>query len=76
MDNHQKSKKSAIKRVLLDVDVGIDDYVAILLLLQAEKAGDIKIEGIICSMGNTSVDNVCKNVMRLLEVTKRTDVSR
>lgn len=63
------------KRVIIDVDVGTDDYLALLLLLYAEKNGEIKIEAIFCSMGNTSVENVVKNVIRLLEIVGRTDVS-
>ncbi|KAJ8966092.1 hypothetical protein NQ317_008767 [Molorchus minor] len=65
---------SEIKRVIVDVDVGVDDYLALLILLHAEKAGKLKIEAIVCSMGNTTVENVLKNVVRLLEIEKRTDI--
>lgn len=63
------------KRVVVDIDAGTDDAFALLILLHAEKIGQIKIEAIICSMGNASVENVCRNVVRLLEILNRTDVS-
>lgn len=63
------------KHVIVDVDVGVDDFLALLVLLNAEKNGEIKIEAITCSNGNASVENVCKNVARILEITKRKDVS-
>ena len=62
-------------RVVVDVDVGTDDYLALLVLLHADGRGDIKIEGIVCTAGNTSLVNVCVYVVRLLETVGRTDVS-
>lgn len=65
-----------MQRIIVDVDAGADDSVALFLLLHADKIGKIKLESIICSAGNTTVDHVIKNVVRLLETAKRTDVSR
>ncbi|EFA03941.1 nucleoside hydrolase [Tribolium castaneum] len=62
------------RKVIVDVDVGTDDFLALLILLNAEKRRQIKIEAIVCSMGNTAVENVCVNVMRLLEAVERTDI--
>lgn len=62
-------------RVVLDVDVGADDGIAILMLLFAESIGLVKVEGITCVNGNTDVDKVVKNVVRILEAAERTDVS-
>lgn len=62
------------KRVIIDMDMGSDDYLALLLLLHAEKLNEVKIEAITCCYGNTSVDNVVKNVIRTLEMEDRTDV--
>lgn len=59
----------------MDVDVGLDDYLAICVLLSAEKRGELKIEAIMCTTGNTSIENVARNTMRMLEVCGRTDVS-
>lgn len=64
-----------LRRVVVDVDVGIDDYLSLLILLDAESKGLLKIEAILCSMGNSTVVNTCKNTLRLLEIIKRTDVS-
>ncbi|RZC38428.1 uridine nucleosidase 1 [Asbolus verrucosus] len=62
------------RRVILDVDVGTDDYLALLIFLYAEQIGEIKIEAIVCTMGNTTLENVCRNVVRLLETVDRTDI--
>lgn len=62
------------KRVIVDFDVGTDDAFALFALLYAEKIGQVKIEAIICTNGNASLDNVCKNVVRLLEIFNRTDI--
>lgn len=64
-----------MKRVVANVDVGTDDALGLLLLLHADKIGTIKLEAILCSGGNTSVDFVIRNVVRLLEIAERTDVS-
>ncbi|CAH1961726.1 unnamed protein product [Acanthoscelides obtectus] len=61
-------------RIVVDVDAGLDDYVALLIFLHADKLGDIKVEGIICTNGNTTRENVVRNVIRLLELVGRTDI--
>ncbi|XP_018577544.1 uncharacterized protein LOC108915879 [Anoplophora glabripennis] len=66
--------KNNSKRIIIDVDAGTDDYLALLLLLYGERNGKVKIEAICCSMGNTSLENVVKNVVRLLETVGRTDI--
>lgn len=62
------------KRVIVDVDMGSDDYLALLMLLRADKNKEVKIEAVTCCNGNTIVDNVVKNVVRLIELENRTDV--
>lgn len=64
-----------LQRTVVDLDVGTDDAMGLLLLLFGEIAGLIKLEAITCVSGNTEVDNVAKNVVRLLESANRTDVS-
>lgn len=64
-----------VQRVVLDADFGTDDAVALLLLLFAETLGLIKLEAIICSFGNTGVENCVRNVGRLLDAAQRNDVS-
>lgn len=66
---------SSVTRVIVDVDVGTDDYLALLILLFAEIQGLIYIEAILCSKGNAEVFNTCRNTVRFLEITGRTDVS-
>lgn len=65
-----------VKKVIFDCDPGADDCWALLMLIRAEQQFNIKIVGITCTHGNTSVDNGARNVMRILEVMKRTDVSQ
>ncbi|XP_018324580.1 uncharacterized protein LOC108736602 [Agrilus planipennis] len=65
---------SSKTRVIVDLDAGSDDAHALCILLHAEKIGKIIIEAICCSMGNSSVDHICKNVVRILETVKRTDI--
>ncbi|MBN3310026.1 IUNH hydrolase, partial [Amia calva] len=57
-----------VKKLLVDVDCGVDDAQAIMLALADP---DVQILGITCVRGNTSVDNVCKNVLRVLKVCQR-----
>uniref|UniRef100_UPI0037E80CED nucleoside hydrolase-like n=1 Tax=Semicossyphus pulcher TaxID=241346 RepID=UPI0037E80CED len=59
------------KKLIISADVGVDDAMAIMLALAAP---NVEILGIICSYGNTPIDNVLYNVMRVLEVCKRLDI--
>ena len=52
-------------RLLLDVDTGIDDAVALLYLLGVP---DVHIEGITCTAGNVSARQVAANTLGLLEL--------
>lgn len=63
------------KSVILDVDVGTNDAWAILLLLNNEIKANFKIKAITCVFGNSSVKNIGKNVLRVLETVDRLDVS-
>lgn len=66
---------SEVRRVIVDVDVGIDDSWALKLLIGNEKNLNIKIIAITCNFGNTTVDYVSRNVMMVLESINRTNVS-
>ncbi|KAG7326414.1 hypothetical protein KOW79_009815 [Hemibagrus wyckioides] len=59
------------KMMIIDTDCGIDDALAIMLALSSS---NVKILGINCCFGNTDVDNVCKNVLRVLSVCQRTEI--
>lgn len=58
-------------RLLLDVDTGIDDAVALLYLFAVP---DIRIEGITCTAGNVSARQVAANTLALLELAGVTGV--
>ncbi|MEQ2163002.1 hypothetical protein GOODEAATRI_025796, partial [Goodea atripinnis] len=59
------------KKLLVDVDCGVDDAQAIMLAL-----GDpsVQILGITCVHGNTTVENVCKNVLRVLHACRKLEI--
>lgn len=53
--------------VIVDVDVGCDDAWALYVLFKAMDFGLCNVLAITCVNGNTSVDHVAKNALRLLE---------
>jgi len=57
--------------VILDVDTGVDDACALLL---AALNPDLELRAVTCVGGNTSVDKVVSNTMKVLEVAGRLDV--
>lgn len=61
----------AKRKLIIDCDAGIDDAQAILLALSAE---DVEVVAITCVAGNTPIDKVCVNVLKVLELCDRTDI--
>ncbi|KAL1023396.1 hypothetical protein UPYG_G00040290 [Umbra pygmaea] len=59
------------KLVIIDTDAGIDDAQAIMMALAAP---GMRIMGITCCFGNTDVDNVCQNVLRVLSICQHTQI--
>lgn len=59
------------KQVIIDTDCGIDDAQAILMALAAP---NIELLAVTCVFGNTAVENVCQNVLRVLSVCEREGV--
>lgn len=59
------------KKLLVDVDCGVDDAQAIMLALAAP---NVELLGITCVHGNTTVENVCKNVLRVLQTCNKLEV--
>nr|XP_046259136.1 inosine-uridine preferring nucleoside hydrolase isoform X2 [Scatophagus argus] len=59
------------KKLLVDVDCGVDDAQAIMMALAAP---NVELLGITCVHGNTQVDNVCKNTLRVLQTCGRLEV--
>ncbi|KAM3935956.1 uncharacterized protein RB166_003040 isoform 1-T3 [Leptodactylus fuscus] len=61
----------AKKLLLVDVDCGVDDAQALMMALAAP---EVEVLGVTCCFGNTTVDHVCKNVLRVLQVCNRMEI--
>ncbi|XP_061834405.2 uncharacterized protein [Nerophis lumbriciformis] len=61
----------AKRLLIIDTDCGIDDAQAIMV---AWAASDVCVLALTCVFGNTSVDNVCQNVLKVLSVCKREQI--
>ncbi|CAK9818095.1 Probable uridine nucleosidase 2 [Anthophora quadrimaculata] len=62
-----------LEKIIIDTDAGADDAVAILLTLKSESKG-FKVIAITCSYGNTDLENVATNVLKILTVANRSDI--
>ena len=65
-------------KLIIDSDAGVDDAVALFLALGYEAKqlnSSVKIVAITCVFGNTNVDNVAVNVLKVLKTANRLDVS-
>lgn len=60
-----------MKKLWIDVDTGVDDAQAVMLALSDP---DAEILGISCCHGNTPLDNVLLNTLRVLKVCDRLDI--
>ena len=60
------------KKVWVDMDTGTDDAQALMIALASP---NVEVLGISCCHGNTSIDNACKNTLRVLWMCGRLDVS-
>lgn len=58
-------------RVLLDLDTGIDDALALAYVLGSPEA---ELAGVVCSYGNVSVETAARNTRLLLELLGRPDI--
>jgi len=56
------------RNVLIDCDTGGDDGVAIMMLLRHHLQGKVNVVGMTCVNGNTPLDNVVHNNIRLLKL--------
>jgi len=66
------------RHVIIDTDAGLDDAWAIFMMLAAHNSqkSDINIVGITTVFGNTTLQNVNKNVTRILDTAKETNVKQ
>ena len=58
-------------KVLLDLDTGIDDALALAYVLGSPEA---ELVGVVCSYGNVTVDTAARNTLLLLELLGRPDI--
>lgn len=63
LDKPDKSRK-----IIVDVDAGTDDAWALFMLMKAMDAELCDIKAITCVHGNTGVDHVVRNVLRVLQI--------
>ncbi|XP_077584663.1 inosine-uridine preferring nucleoside hydrolase isoform X2 [Stigmatopora nigra] len=69
---YSKEKSSAMrKKLLMDVDCGVDDAQAMMLALAAP---NVDLLAVTCVHGNTTVDNVCRNALRVLQACDRLEI--
>uniref|UniRef100_A0A8C3ANP1 Si:dkey-4e7.3 n=1 Tax=Cyclopterus lumpus TaxID=8103 RepID=A0A8C3ANP1_CYCLU len=59
------------RKLLVDVDCGVDDAQAIMLALAAPS---VELLGITCVHGNTTVENVCRNTLRVLQACSKLEI--
>jgi len=57
-------------KIVIDCDAGIDDAQAIMIALSHQ----VDVLAITCTFGNVDVDQVSKNVLKILDVCGRTDI--
>lgn len=57
---------AAKQKLVIDTDCGIDDAIALLLALSSKDIAEVL--AITCCFGNTTLDNVCSNIKRVLTV--------
>lgn len=73
--NAQNRSQSTTKLVIFDTDGGADDAWALQILLEEEKRSKmVQVLAITTADGNTDVENVIKNMYRILDGVNRTDV--
>lgn len=59
------------KKIILDVDAGVDDALGILMILAKDNPNYPEVIAITCSHGNTNVRNVGINVLKVLKVLQK-----
>src|SRR3954454_17273338 len=60
--------------VILDVDTGIDDALAILYAVASDALGEVELRAVTCVSGNVDARQVAENTLALLELVARPDV--
>ena len=68
----QKMSSNTKRKLVIDCDAGVDDAEAILIALSCDS---VEVVAITTIVGNCSVDNATRNVLRILKFCNRLDVS-
>lgn len=63
------------KYIVYDCDMGLDDAWGLLLLLRSNVRPAVEVLAVTCNFGNTNVDYVCSNVIRMLKALDSLHVS-
>ena len=69
--DHEPSADAQPRPVILDVDTGIDDMVALLI---AATAPELNLRGVTCVAGNVEIHHVARNTGKILRMVGRGDV--
>ena len=64
---------STKRKIIIDCDAGTDDAGAIMMALAYQH---VEVVAVTCVFGNTEVENVVNNVLRVLKLCGRLDVSK
>ena len=64
---------STKRKIIVDCDAGTDDAGAIMMALAYQH---VEVVAVTCVFGNTEVENVVNNVLRVLKLCGRLDVSK
>ena len=69
----KKANMSTKRKIIIDCDAGTDDAGAIMMALAYQH---VEVVAVTCVFGNTEVENVVNNVLRVLKLCGRLDVSK
>ena len=62
------SSATAMKKIIIDTDPGVDDAMAIMMALDAHKRKQIEVIAITLVKGNCSIKDAERNILRVLEI--------
>ena len=71
MEPTQAPLPDSPRPVILDVDTGIDDMIALLI---AATAPELNLRGVTCVAGNVKIHHVARNTGKILQMVGRSDV--
>ena len=63
-----------VVKVIIDCDPGMDDAMALFMLLESHFNQEIEIVAVTVANGNSTLENCLENVGKILQTSKATDV--